>query len=127
MASSMFSLFSELKGKVYQKGDVIVRQGEEGQCMYVVASGKVEVLVQKGRKQVRMATLGPRDFFGEMAIFDSEKRSATVRALGEVQTIVIEKKTFEDMVRYMPWLAFRVVEKMSQRIRELDRELVRHK
>ena len=120
-------LYEGVTGKVYQEGDVIVRQGEVGECMYVISKGKAEVLVKKGRKQVRLAILGPRDFFGEMAIFDRERRSATVRAMGEVCVISIEKKSFEKMILKMPWLAFRVIEKMSRRIRENDRELAKLK
>ncbi len=113
-----------LIGRVYKDGEVIVRQGEVGKCMYVIVSGKAEVLIKKGSKQVRIATLGPRDFFGEMAIFDREKRSATIRAMSELQVIILDKKTFEKTIIKMPWLAFGVLEKMSQRIRELDREVV---
>jgi len=120
-------MYAEMTGKVYQKGDVIVRQGEVGECMYVISAGKAEVLVKKGSKQVRIATLGPRDFFGEMAVFDREKRSATVRAMSELRVIVIDKKTFEKTIIKMPWLAFGVLEKMSQRIREHHRELVKAK
>jgi len=113
-----------LIGRVYKDGEVIVRQGEVGECMYVIVSGKAEVLVQKGGKEVRLALLGPRDSFGELAIFDRERRSATVRAMGQVRTIILDQKTFEKSVIDQPWLAFRVLEKMSQRIRELDREVV---
>ena len=113
-----------LVGKVYQDGEVIVRQGEAGKCMYVIVSGKAEVLDQEGGKEVRLAVLGPRDSFGELAVFDRERRSATVRAMGQVRTIIIDEKTFEKSVVEQPWLAFRVLEKMSRRIRELDREVV---
>ena len=113
-----------LIGRVYKDGEVIVRQGEVGECMYVIVSGKAEVLVQKGGKEVRLALLGPRDSFGELAIFDRERRSATVRAMGQVRTIILDQKTFEKSVIDQPWLAFRVLEKMSRRIRELDREVV---
>lgn len=111
-------------GRVYQDGEVIVRQGEVGECMYVIESGKADVLEKKGRKEVRLAILGPSDFFGEMAIFDRERRSATVRAMGEVRAITIDKKTFQKRVVEDPWLAFRVLEKVSRRIRELDRRVV---
>jgi CRP/FNR family cyclic AMP-dependent transcriptional regulator len=120
-------MYEGMKGKVHQKGDVIVRQGEVGECMYVISSGKAEVLVKKGSKEVRIAALGPRDFFGEMALFDREKRSATVRAMSELQVIIIDKKTFEKTITKMPWLAFSVLEKMSRRIRETDRELLKLK
>lgn len=120
-------MYEGMTGKVYQEGDVIVRQGEVGESMYVISSGKAEVLAKKGRKHVRVATLGPRDFFGEMALFDRERRSATVRAMNEVHVISMDKNTFEKQILKMPWLSFRVLEKMSRRIRETDRELVKLK
>jgi len=120
-------MYEGMTGKVYQEGDVIVRQGEVGDSMYVISSGKAEVLVKKGSKQLRIATLGPRDFFGEMALFDREKRSATVRAMNEVHVIAMDKNTFEKQIIKMPWVAFSVLERMSRRIREIDRELVKLK
>ena len=72
-------------GKVYRDGEVIVRQGETGEGMYVIQSGKAEVLEQKDGREVRLAVLGESDFFGEMALCDRETRSATVRAMGKVQ------------------------------------------
>ncbi len=121
------TMYKGMTGKVYQDGDVVVRQGEVGDCMYMISSGKAEVLVKKGSKQVLLAVLGPRDFFGEMAIFDREKRSATVRAKGELRVIAIDKENFEKRIIQMPWLAFSLLEKMSHRIREADRELVKAK
>lgn len=113
-----------LTGRAYKDGEVIVREGEVGECMYVIVSGKVEVVSQKGGKEVRLAVLGQKDTFGELAIFDRERRSATVRAMGQVRTIILDRKTFEKSIIDQPWLAFRVLDKMSQRIRELDREVV---
>jgi CRP-like cAMP-binding protein len=113
-----------LTGKVYQDGEAIVRQGEAGNCMYLIVSGKVEVLDQEGGKEVRLAVLGPNDSFGEMAILDRERRSATVRAMGRVRTIIVDEENLQRSVVQYPWLAHRIMEKMSRRIRELNRELV---
>jgi len=114
-------------GKVYRDGEVIVRQGETGECMYVIQSGKAEVLEQKNGRDVRLAVLGESDFFGEMALCDRETRSATVRAMGDVQAITVDKNTFRKRVLEDPYLAFRILEKMSRRIRDLDYELARSK
>ena len=70
-------------GTVYQDGQVIVSQGELGDCMYVIQEGQVEVVAHEGGDEVRLAVLGEREFFGEMAIFEREVRTATVRALGQ--------------------------------------------
>jgi len=114
-------------GKVYREGDVIVRQGEAGNCMYEILEGTVEVLREKNGQEVSLAVLSKGDFFGEMAIFERGVRSATVRAMGEVRAITIDKKTLLRRISGDPSLAFRIVEKMANRIRELDVEIERLK
>lgn len=114
-------------GKVYKDGDVFVRQGETGDCMYEILDGTVEVLREKSGQEVCLAVLSKGDFFGEMAIFEKEVRSATVRAMGEVRAITIDKKTLLRRISEDPSLAFRILEKMANRIRELDVEIERLK
>jgi CRP-like cAMP-binding protein len=116
-----------LLGKVYGDGEVIIRQGESGDCMYEIQDGEVEVIQEKGGKGIRLAVLSKGDFFGEMAIFDHEVRSATVRTMGEVRALTIDKRTFLRRIAEDPSIAFRIVERMSRRIRELDAEVVRLK
>jgi CRP-like cAMP-binding protein len=110
-------------GKTYTDGQIIVEQGSVGDCMYVIQEGEVEVLVEKQGRQVTLATLGEKELFGEMAIFEKELRSATVRAIGDVRVITVDKKSFLRRIHEDPSLALRIVETMSRRIRELDGEL----
>ena len=114
-------------GKTYKDGEVIVRQGEMGKCMYVIEAGQVEVIHESESGETHLAVLGKSDFFGEMAVFERAERSATVRALGEVQALTVDKATFLRRISEDPSLAFRVVQKMSHRIRELNTELARFK
>ena len=114
-------------GKVYRGGEVIVRQGEIGNCMYVIQSGKAEVVEELGDKSVRLAVLGENDFFGEMAIFEHEARSATVRALGDATVLTIEKKILLQRIQEDPSLAFRILEHLCHRVRKLDGELAQLK
>jgi len=114
-------------GKVYNDREVIVRQGETGECMYEILEGTVEVLREKNGHEICLAVLSKGDFFGEMAIFEREARSATVRAMGEVRAITIDKKTLLRRISEDPSLAFRILEKMANRIRELDVEIERLK
>ena len=116
-----------LLGKVYDNGIIIIRQGEPGDCMYEIQEGQVEVIKEKDGKEIQLAVLGKGDFFGELAIFDREVRSATVRAKGEVRALTIDKRAFLRRITGDPSLAFRIVERMSRRIRELDAEIVRLK
>ncbi len=110
-------------GKLYADGETIVRQGEIGDCMYVIQSGQVQVLLKKDQKDVCVAVLSAGDFFGEMALFDREVRSATVKARGEVRALTLEKRTFLRRIHEDPSLAFRILEKMSHRVRELNAAL----
>jgi CRP-like cAMP-binding protein len=107
-------------GKLYQDGEVIVREGDKGDCMYVIQKGKVEIIQTHNEKDVRLAVIEEGDFFGEMAIFEKEERSATVKALGEVRALTIDKKNFLKRIHEDPSLAFHIVENMSRRIRDLD-------
>ncbi len=114
-------------GRVYQDGETIVRQGETGDSMYVIQAGQVEVIREKDGKLVRLAVRGEGDFFGEMAIFEHEVRLATVRALGEARVLTLDKKTFLRRVHEDPSLAFHILERLSNRIRELSAEVTRLK
>jgi len=114
-------------GKIYKDGEIIVRQGDVGDCMYVIQSGQVEVMKEKNGVEMPLTVLREGGIFGEMALLDKEVRSATVRALGEVRILTVDKKTFLRWMSEDPTVAFHVVEMMSKRIRELSEELVKLK
>jgi CRP-like cAMP-binding protein len=110
-------------GKEYDNGEVIVRQGEPGNCMYVVQEGQVEAVAETDGREMPLRTLGPNDFFGEMALFGTENRSCTVRAVGKARVLTVDKKSFLGGIQEDPSLAFRIVKTMSQRIRDLTERL----
>jgi len=115
-------------GKVYQDGQAIVCQGNTGESMYVVQSGKVEVVQNTaGGGEQHLAFLEAGDFFGEMSVFEKEVRSATVRAVGEARVLKVDKKTLLRRIREDPLLAVNLLKTMSHRIRSLNTELARHK
>jgi len=114
-------------GKTYQDGEVIFHQGEVGDCMYVIQEGKVEIIAERDGQEVRLAVRSEGDFFGEMAIFEREMRSATVRALGPVRVLTVDEKNFLRRIHQDPSLAYRMVQNMSSRIRELSNEVAKLK
>ena len=110
-------------GKQYRDGEVVVRQGEPGNCMFVVQEGEVEAVAESGGREFRLRTMGPNEFFGEMALFEEEFRTCTVRALGPARILTIDKKNFLGGIHEDPSLAFRIVKTMSHRIRDLTDRL----
>ena len=110
-------------GKKYDKGEVIFRQGETGDCMFVIQKGEVEALAESGGKEVRLRTMGPNEFFGEMALFEEEVRTATIRATKPTHLLTIDKKNFLRGIHEDPSLAFRIVQTMSHRVRDLTERL----
>ena len=114
-------------GKIYQDTEIMVKQGEQGDCMFVIQEGLVEVVKEMDGGEVLLALRGTGEFFGEMAIFEREDRSATVRALGEARVLTIDKKNLLRRIHEDPSMAFHLVQSMSTRIRELSDELARIK
>ena len=114
-------------GKEYKDGEVIIKQGESGNSMFVIQSGEVEVLRDNDGTQVQLAVRQNGDFFGEMALFSKEVRSATVRALGNARVLTIDRKNLLNSIQKDPSLAFRIIETLSKRIRDLSEEIVPYK
>jgi CRP-like cAMP-binding protein len=112
-------------GNVYQDGEVIIRQGDVGDCMYVIQEGQVEVVVEQGGQNVLLAVLEAGQPIGEMAIFERQPRSATVRALGQARVLTVDKRNFLRHMHKDPSLACHMVQTMSHRVRELSAEVAR--
>jgi len=113
-------------GKDYKAGDVIFRQGDTGNCMYVIQEGEVEAIAEADGRELRLRTLGPNDFFGEMALFEKEVRSATIRATRPTRILSIDRKNFLGGIHEDPSLAFRIVQTMSHRVRDLTDRLAKY-
>ena len=114
-------------GKTYSDGEAIIQQGEMGDCMYVVQSGQVEVVQHSEHGEQHLAFLETGDFFGEMAVFEKEVRSATVQAAGEARVLKVDKKTLLRRIREDPLLAVNLLQTMSHRLRDLNVEIAHHR
>ena len=113
-------------GKQYDDGEVIVRQNDMGNCMFVIQKGEVEAVVEADGRELRLRKMGPNEFFGEMALFEKETRTCTIRAIGPTHVITIDKKNFLKGIHEDPSLAFRMVQTMSHRIRDLTDRLAKY-
>lgn len=130
------SLFSELSRRdlkrlaaatitrAYKKGDVIVKQGEMAVAFYLITKGHVNVAHgDEGENQTALASLGPGEFFGEMAILDSYPRSASVVAVEDTECLVLSRWDFLAEVRSNPFIAVQMLPVLSRRIRKLQEDI----
>jgi len=91
--------------------------------MYAIQEGQVAVLREQGGQEVLLMVRGPGEFFGEMAIFERQARSATVRALSQVRLLTVEKENLLRRITEDPTLAFRLLQHMSAHIRVLTEQI----
>lgn len=115
-------------GKEYADGEIIVAQGDPGSCMFIVQNGEVEVMAQDDNdpdNRVSLVVLKAGDIFGEMALFNKAPRSATVRAKGEARVLTVDRRGFMKRVHQDPSLGYRILGKLSERVRTLDQEVLR--
>ncbi len=110
-------------GRPYRDGEIVINKGDEGTCLFVIQEGKVEVFDENGNGEVKIAELGSGEFFGEMGLFEKDVRSCTVRSLGNAKILTIDKKNFYKTIQKDPTLAYRLLQKMSSRLRELNKKV----
>lgn len=111
-------------GRTYRDQEIIVRQGDVGDCMYVVQDGEVDVLAEADGSEIVLRTARRNEVLGEMAIFERLPRSATIRSRGSSRVLTLDKRNFMRRINEDPSLAFRMIETMCQRVRELTNEIV---
>ena len=111
--------------KAFEAGELIVEEGQTGNGLYIIVSGNVEVL--KGdlaaNPQV-LAKRGAGDVFGEMALLGEWPRTASVRALDEVQCLGIDRWVFLSQLERHPQVTIRMLQILAQRLRDSDARFV---
>jgi CRP-like cAMP-binding protein len=107
----------------FHKGHVLFREGDDGEDMYIIQSGRVAIKKRVKDGEAILATLEKGDFFGEMAILERMPRSATAEVLEDGDLIVISGETFGDMIKANPEIAVRMLRKQSIRLRETNKQL----
>ncbi len=110
-------------GRIYDEGKVIFREGEPGNEMFIIIEGKVKITKNVGNLEKTLMILGKGDFFGEMAIVDEKPRSASAIALTTCKLIALDKNTFKNIILNNPNFAYKVILKMSERLREADKQI----
>jgi CRP-like cAMP-binding protein len=116
MESKKISIFrNATETRHFLSGELIFKEGDPADVMYVVQSGEVEV----SRQGCLVETLGEGNLFGEMSLISEEPRSATAVARTEVRLVPIDLKRFMFLVEETPYFAIQVMRIMASRIRKM--------
>ena len=107
--------------KRFGAGETIFTKGDPGDFMYVVESGKVEIVGLSDGHEVKLSTLGADEIFGEMALFGGAPRSATARAVEDTELRAIGQDDVDALVPDP--LAWKLLSVLSQRLRDVDGKL----
>ncbi len=110
-------------GREFPAGTVLFREGEAGREMFVVQAGRVNVSKTVGEVEKILASLGPGEFVGEMAILNNKPRSATATCAEASKLLVIDAKTFEAMIRGNAEIAIRMIKKLADRLQEANDQI----
>ena len=100
----------------FAPGDLLCRQGDEGDAAYIIITGDADVLVESETGVVKVATLGPNDLLGENAILCDVPRTATVKAVTKVETLMISKELFFQLINQFPSISIEIMRELARRV-----------
>ncbi len=105
-------------GRTYQPKQIIIKEGDYGKDVYLIITGKVVVAEKQlsSNKYKVLATLGPGEIFGEMAVIDNQPRSATLVAATQCRILVLSPMDFEKVFKTHPRWALKILSALSKRI-----------
>lgn len=110
--------------KTYPKNAVVLTEGEAGDSLFMIQSGKVKVFIgDEDGREIILKILAPGSFFGEMSMIDKQPRSASVTTLETSTFLVLQHNAFEKCVEQAPRIAQMVMQVLAQRVREADRKI----
>ncbi|ULN35949.1 Crp/Fnr family transcriptional regulator [Mycolicibacterium smegmatis] len=122
--SAVAALAQQLEPVSFSRGHVVFTEGEPGETLYIITSGKVKI----GRKSVDgreslLTLMGPSDMFGELAIFDPGPRTSTVTALSDVQAVMMHRKVLRNWIADRPEIAEQLLRVLARRLRRTNDNL----
>ncbi|MBF0233868.1 MAG: cyclic nucleotide-binding domain-containing protein, partial [Desulfamplus sp.] len=115
------SIVQRLKFREYQPGEIVIKKGEPGQNLFIIVSGKVEVIDDQGTV---LDTMGSQDVFGEMSLISGDPVNATIKVLETARLLYLNGKEFINMLRTYPalhmYFARLLSKRLSNRIKKAD-------
>jgi CRP-like cAMP-binding protein len=111
----------------FEPGEVIVRQGDPSDAVYILAEGQAEVLLTDDEGQdMSLGTMGRHTLFGEIGVLCKGRRTTTVKAQERVVTYKISSQLFMELVRSSPEIGMQVMTVLAQRLERSTHRLQHH-
>ena len=107
-------------------GQLVLREGDPGDSLYVVLEGELEVTKCQGSQDVLLALYDPGQFFGEMALLEQAPRSASVRTVQESRLLVISQAAFQSLLSCSPAAPLRILHTVTSRLRSTESALIQN-
>jgi CRP/FNR family transcriptional regulator, cyclic AMP receptor protein len=110
----------------FAAGEAVFREGDQSDTCYVVRSGHARAVREHSDgRSLTLANFGPGDIFGELAMFDAERRSATVEAIEDTEAIAILSADMRRLLHQHPDIAVKLLAALGRRLRETNERLAR--
>jgi len=111
----------------FDEGDIVFREGEHGDTLFLIVDGDVAVVKDCNvDKAIELDRIGAGDYFGEMALFGDDRRSATIQVKNNARFLTLNKQELQEIVREYPQIALHVCRVLSMRIRRLHGKISDH-
>ncbi len=123
--ADLVALGNKLTAKTFAEGDVIFAQGDEGDSMYLIQEGAVDIVAGSGGKRVTLASLFGGQYFGELSLLDGAPRSAAALATRPTHALALERDDFVDFVKRRPEAALSIMHEIGERMRATNELMTR--
>jgi signal transduction histidine kinase len=107
-------------------GQLVLREGDTGDSLYIVLEGELEVTKRRGGQEVVLSSYEPGQFFGEMALLERAPRSASVRTLRESRMLAIDQAAFQTLLSRSPSAPFNILRTVTSRLRSTESMLIQN-
>jgi uncharacterized membrane protein len=119
------ALAGKLREAKVAAGEAVFAQGDEGDAMYLIEDGSIDIVAGQGKQRVVLTSLFKQQYFGELALLDGAPRSATARANRDTSLLALERDDFVEFVKKRPEAALAIMHEVGERIRATNELMTR--
>jgi len=106
-------------------GDFVYKEGDTGKELFIIQEGKIEIVKAQAGETVKPVVLGPGDFFGELSLFEDQRRDTSAKGITPYRLLRIDRTTLDQLVQENPEIAVRMLYRLASRLREHEEALRR--